>query len=70
MTHAKYTSTSFFMCIKPKMLQWLNNNKKKSYEITTKSLKPKLKKLNGKGNGVTQLFIKLYIKKKQKCPCN
>jgi len=25
-------------------------------------LKPRLKNLNGKGNGVIQLFIKLYIK--------
>jgi hypothetical protein len=39
-----------------------NNNKKTPYEIITKPLKPRLKRLNGKGNRVIQLFIKLYIK--------
>jgi hypothetical protein len=33
-----------------------NNNKKNHYEITTKPLKPRLKKLDVKGNGVIILF--------------
>jgi hypothetical protein len=42
------------------MPMWLNNNNKKNpYEITTMSLKQRLKNLNGKGNEVIQLFIKL-----------
>jgi len=34
-----------------------NNNKKNYYEITTKPLKPRLKRLNVKGNRVIKLFI-------------
>jgi hypothetical protein len=39
-----------------------NNNKKNPCEIITKPLKPRLKRFNGKGNRVIQLFIKLYKK--------
>lgn len=43
------------------MLLKINNNQKKNhYKTTTKLLKPRLKNLNVKGNGVTKLFIVKY----------
>jgi fructose-bisphosphate aldolase class 1 len=51
--------TTVFYMHKTENVLWLNNNnKKKSYEITTKSLKPSLKNLNDKDNEVVQMFIK------------
>jgi len=38
-------------------LRITNSNKKNHYKITTKLLKPRLKKLNVKGNRVIKLFI-------------
>ena len=40
------------------MLLGLNNNNRKNYyEITTKTVKSRLKNLDGKANGVITLFI-------------
>jgi fructose-bisphosphate aldolase class 1 len=59
-------ATTIFYVHRTENALWLNNNnkKKKSYEITTKSLKPSLKNLNSKDNEVVQMFIK----KKTKMP--
>jgi hypothetical protein len=59
-------ATTIFYVHKTENALWLNNNnkKKKSYEITTKSLKPSLKNLNSKDNEQTK-HTEITIKPKE-----
>jgi len=62
LTYTRHSSTTFyfFICKKTKIPLVLNNNNKKyHYRITTKPLKPWLKKLNNKNNIVITLIINL-----------
>jgi hypothetical protein len=60
---ARQASTTLFLCAQNWKCPYDKATiTKNPYETTTKPFKSRLKNLNGKGNGVIQLLIKLYIK--------